>query len=132
MGLSHTCPQDESGLCDDCPCHKEGKNILKDISPEKLAELEENGAVITRIEEEKPKGYGVLEKVLEDSHPRILQAVKHLFEEAIEATKEEVLAKAEEYKVPKEATKINKTGADYIFIYDLKKFVLSTNPKEEK
>lgn len=32
----------------------------------------------------------------------------------------EVFRIAEEYKVPKEATRINKTNADYIYLYDLK------------
>ena len=31
----------------------------------------------------------------------------------------------EKYKVPKEAKKINQTGSDYIFVYDLKTFILA-------
>ncbi len=38
----------------------------------------------------------------------------------IEDQRMNILEKVEEHKVPKEATKINTTGADYIFVYDLK------------
>jgi hypothetical protein len=36
----------------------------------------------------------------------------------------------EDYKVGKEMTKINTTGADYIYVYDLKHFVLQSLEEE--
>lgn len=55
--------------------------------------------------------------ILADSIPIALTTFAEKIREGIV---EEVLSIAEEYKIPKEAIIINKTGADYIFIYDLK------------
>jgi len=41
----------------------------------------------------------------------------------------QILARVEEYKMPKEI-KANGIGADYIFVYDLKKFCLPTPPED--
>lgn len=38
---------------------------------------------------------------------------------------QQVLEKAEDYKISKEAVKVNKLGADYIFWYDLKLAITS-------
>lgn len=47
-------------------------------------------------------------------------------ESKVQAIEQEILKKVEDYKVSKEL-KQNNTGADYIFVYDLKTFCLSPN-----
>lgn len=49
-----------------CPCHQQQeKNVLTDITPERLKELEDGGAIITRIDHPKTEDEEVIQKGLD-------------------------------------------------------------------
>lgn len=51
------------------------------------------------------------------------------YEQGKREEQEKIIKGVEDYKIPKEATRLNKLGADYIFVYDLK--LLLTNLRDK-
>lgn len=59
------------------------------------------------------------------SNRELIDHVKNIVLRTHNLALQQVLEKAEDYKISKEAVKVNKLGADYIFWYDLKLAITS-------
>lgn len=55
----------------------------------------------------------------------ISSLIKDTEKRVVEEIVGEIENKIEQYKIAKEAKKVNKLGTDYIFIYDLKTFIIN-------
>lgn len=98
------------------------KDLEKHFPPERNGKLNEDIEWQPRVDDYQ-FGYNTARQDCISALPKILEEIKR-----------EILEGVENYKVAKEMTKINKLGADYIYVYDLKTFVLSllSQDKEEQ
>jgi hypothetical protein len=98
--------------------------MLKDIIEERQEEAQKR--IADKISECDGGWSPRFEPVLNELDTVVAETAQIVAREMLRKINEGV----EDYKVGKEMTKINTTGADYIYVYDLKHFVLQSLENE--